>query len=121
MKGSAEVVAAFKKEKLVSAEVAETKATLDNKHRQRFELPGDVLMEKIRLRLFGRDDEFVEKYQNLLEKVTPGDVKSFVASKINTESGMLVVMGDAEKLKKSLAKAGFDVSKAIVVEIDQVM
>jgi zinc protease len=121
LKGSAEVVAAFKKEKLVSTEVAETKATLDNKHRQRFELPGDVLMEKIRLRLFGRDDEFIEKYQNLLEKVTPGDVKSFVVSKINTESGMLVLMGDAEKLKKSLAKAGFDVSKATVVEIDQVM
>ena len=121
LKGSAEVVAAFKKEKLVNSEIEETKATLDNKHRQRFELPGDVLMEKIRLRLFGRDDGFVEKYQGMLSKVSAGDVKSFVNSKINTESGLLVMMGDADKLKKTLTKAGFDASKATVIEIDQVM
>ena len=121
LKGSAEVVSAFKKEKLTDSEIAETKATLDNKHRQRFELPGDVLIEKIRLRLFGRDDGFVEKYQSMLTKVSPSDVKKFVTSKLNTESGMLVMMGDAEKLKKTLAKAGYDASKATVIEVDQVM
>jgi zinc protease len=121
LKGSAEVVSAFKKEKLTDTEITETKATLDNKHRQRFELPGDVLIEKIRLRLFGRDDEFVEKYQAMLTKVSSSDVKNFVSSKLNTESGMLVMMGDAEKLKKTLAKAGYDASKATVLEVDQVM
>jgi zinc protease len=121
LKGSAEVVAALKKEKLRDSEISETKATLDNKHRQRFELPGDVLIEKIRLRLFGRDDGFVEKYQGMLSKVSAGDVKSFIDGKMSTESGMLVLMGDAEKLKKTLTKAGYDTSKATVIEIDQVM
>jgi zinc protease len=121
LKGSTEVVAAFKKEKLTDIEIAETKATLDNKHRQRFELPGDILIERIRLRLFGRDDGFVEKYQAMLTKVSPSDVKNFVNSKLNTDSGLLVMMGDAEKLKKTLAKAGYDASKATIIEVDQVM
>lgn len=121
LKGALEVVAAFKKETLDKTEIAEVKSTLDNKHRQRFELPSDVLKEKIRLRLFARDESFVDKYQDHLRGVSVSDVQAFAAKKINTESGLLVLMGDAAKLRGSLQKAGYSPDKVEVIEVDQVM
>jgi zinc protease len=121
LQGAIEVVGAFRKETLQAGEIAEVRSTLDNKHRQKFELPSDVLMEKIKLRLFARDEAFVEKYQEMLRSVQVGDVGKFVAEKINTENGLLVLMGDKTKLRASLSKAGYNPEKAEIIELDQVM
>lgn len=121
LKGAKEVVASFKKEKLTEVEIAEIKSTMDNKHRQRFELPGDLLMEKIKLRLFNRDEAFIDKYQEMLKNVSLKEVQGFVSKKIKMEQGQLFLMGDATVLKTALKKAGYDPAKASVVEIDQVM
>lgn len=121
LNGTKEVVAGFKSEKLSDQEVAEVKSTMDNKYRQNYELPGDVLLEKIKLRLFSRDEQFISKYQDLLKSVSLKDVRGFVSKKINTSHGQLFLMGDATKLKAALKKAGFDPTKAGVVGIDQVM
>jgi zinc protease len=104
--GVLEVVDKFRTRPLTEAEVLLAKDGAKTAFQGAFELPSDMLFERIRYRLYGLDTRFLESYLQDLEKVDTARVKAFVDAKVRREGGRLYVMGDRSKVEPVLRKVG---------------
>jgi zinc protease len=114
--GIVEVVDKFQKRVIKPEEITIAKESLQTEFLGATELPQDRLFERIRYRLYGLDETFLENRSTLLASLTDADVKRFVDEKVKKENGRVYLMGDKSKILPVLEKIGMPVLKT--VEID---
>jgi zinc protease len=106
LKGTLEVLEKFRARPLKPEEIALAKDSARTDFQSAFELPSDLLFERVRYRLYGLDERFLDNALQDLEKVTEERVKAFISNKVRTEGGRLYIMGDKSKIVPILKKLG---------------
>jgi zinc protease len=104
IKGVAEVIAAFRKEKLTAIEVREAVSRSITRFRADQELPAERLFERARFRRLGLDPTSLDRHERALAAVDAAAVHAFAARQIDARGGHLYVMGDRTKLTPLLEK-----------------
>lgn len=117
--GVPEVIAGFKRESLTAEEIAQAKAALVTDFKSGVELPQDKLFARLRLRLFGMDPSYLEKFETYVSSVNEGDMKAFRERMLNEKIGYVYVMGDKKTLLPILESAGFKKEAIKTVGFDQ--
>lgn len=115
LKGTQEVLEKFRTREIKPEEIAIAKDSARTDFQAAFELPSDLLFERVRYRLYGLNERFLDNALTDLEKVTDERVKAFVANKIRTEGGRLYIMGDKDKIVPILKKVGIRNIRTVVI------
>jgi len=116
--GVLEVVEKFRTRALTEQEVALAKESARTDFQSGFELPSDRVFERIRYRLYGLDEKFLDTWLDGLAQVDLTRVNTFVKNKVTREGGHLYIMGDKTKVTPILQKVGItDISAVSLGDI----
>lgn len=121
LRGIPEVINQFKTAKLNPKEIDLSKRMNQTAFRSGMELPEDRLFSRLRLKLYGLDPNFVDRFEDLLNQVTVEDVDAFRKSRLNIEKGFLYLMGDQGQILPVLKKMGIEKDKVKVVELTELI
>ena len=87
------------------AELAEVRDFLVGVFPLRFETTAGIAAAIEPLAVYGLDDDWWHAYRSRLEAVTPADVHAVAQELIRPDEALIVVVGDADKLRDELAAA----------------
>lgn len=122
LNGIREVINNFKKEEISNESYTRAVNAIITDRKAELELPEDILLEKIDLKLKNLDTTFlIENFIQNLKSVTISDIQEFKKTNLDFENGFIYLMGDKDKLKNILKEFGIEEKSITIVEISQVM
>lgn len=119
LKGVPEVLAAFKNLKPTKTMIEESKGRLLNDYLTGNELIADRLSHRVEYFLDRLNFRFHEDYEKNLSLVSASDISHFIR-KLEVNKPLIYVMGDREKLLKTLQKVGIAASQIQVVKLSDI-
>lgn len=99
-------VSGMLKEPVTASELSDTKNFLSGFFLIRLETQNGLANELNTVKTMGLPDDFLEKYTTRVRSVEPDQIQAVARKYMDPEKAAVVVVGDAEKIGKSLEKFG---------------
>jgi zinc protease len=99
-------IEALRTEPVTAEEVARAKDQLLNGWIFEYDTKDKVLSAQVRLAFFGYPSNYLEKYREGLEKVTPADVERVARKYVDPAKLAILVVGNQKQIQPPLAKLG---------------
>jgi zinc protease len=101
-----EEIAALATNPLNDEEIKRAKDAILNSFVFRFDSPAKVMQEKMAYEFYGYPLDFLEKYQEGIEKVTKADVAAVATKYIHRDKMAVIVLGNPAEFDKPLSSLG---------------
>jgi zinc protease len=99
-------VRALKSEPFTEAEVRKAKDQLLNSFVFHYDTPDKLLGEQARLEFYGYPADYLDKYHDAIEKVTPADLERVAKKYIDPDKLAILVVGNTAEFGTPLSKLG---------------
>jgi zinc protease len=96
----------LRNEKVSDEELRNAKSYLTGLFSLALSTQGGIADELLQMRLLDLGPDYLKNYRARIEAVTPDDVERVARARIQTDRPVIVVVGDAAKLKKEISKLG---------------